>query len=48
MAFLMMKQKTKPNVFIVESLRFDDERDNRQEGKVLSQILQLNGINSEY
>ena len=35
---------TKPNVFIIESLDFDDEENNRFEGKVLSNILKLNGI----
>ena len=39
---------TKPNVFIIESLDFDDEKNNMYEGKVLSQILELNGIESEY
>jgi hypothetical protein len=39
---------TKPNVFIIESLRFDDEKEDRFEGKVLSKILSLNGIESEY
>jgi len=39
---------TKPNVFIIESLGFDDEKKDRFEGKVLSNILTLNGIESEY
>ncbi|KEI72159.1 hypothetical protein GV64_16775 [Endozoicomonas elysicola] len=39
---------SKPNVFIIESLDFDDEKSDRFEGKVLSQILKLNGIASEY
>jgi hypothetical protein len=33
--------KTKPNVFIIESLSFDNEQNNRYEGKFLSQILHL-------
>ncbi|TVO93205.1 hypothetical protein [Shewanella algae] len=39
---------SKPNVFIIESLDFEDEKSDRFEGKVLSQILKLNGIESEY
>lgn len=39
---------TKPNVFIIESLKFDDEKKDLFEGKVLSNILKLNGIESEY
>ena len=39
---------TQPNVFIIETLDFDDEKEDRFEGKVLSTILQLNGIESEY
>lgn len=39
---------TKPNVFIIETLDFDDEKADRFEGKVLSKILRLNGIESEY
>jgi len=33
---------SKPNVFIIESLRFDDEEKERFEGKIISQILHLN------
>src|SRR3989304_8337351 len=32
---------TRANVFIIESLRFDDEENKRFEGKFLSQILHL-------
>lgn len=39
---------TKPRVFIVESLRFEDEREDLFEGKVLSQILRLSGSTPEY
>ncbi len=33
----------KPEVFIIESLGFEDEKDNRFEGKILSDILYLGG-----
>ena len=39
---------SKPNVFIIESLNFEDEEDDRFEGKVLSKILKLNGVDSQY
>jgi hypothetical protein len=39
---------TKPNVFIIESLKFEDERCNRHEGEILSRILHLAGKKSEY
>lgn len=39
---------TKPRVFIVESLRFQDEREDLFEGKVLSQILRLSGSTPKY
>jgi len=39
---------TKPEVFIIESLRFDDEKNNRYEAKIISNILELNEKNSEY
>lgn len=39
---------TNPDVFIIESLRFDDEKANRFEGKMISQILTLNEKKSEY
>jgi len=40
--------KTEPRVFIVESLRFSDEKDDLFEGKVLSRILKLSGSKTEY
>lgn len=39
---------SKPDVFIIESLGFDDERDELYEGKILSNILELNGKNPIY
>jgi len=39
---------TKANVFIIESLDFDDEQNNRYEGRLLSQILHLGGKESAY
>jgi len=39
---------TVPHVFIIESVRFDDEQDDRKEGLLLSQILNLAGKASEY
>lgn len=39
---------TKANVFVIESLNFDDEKNNRYEGKFLSQILHLGGKKSIY
>ncbi|NQZ90946.1 MAG: hypothetical protein HRT97_01235 [Moritella sp.] len=39
---------SKPNVFIIESLNFEDEENDRFEGKVLSKILKLNGVDSQY
>ena len=38
----------KPEVFIIESLRLDDERNNRFEGQIISQILALSGKKCEY
>jgi len=40
--------KSKPNVFIVESLGFSDEKRNLFEGKIISQILKLSGSESKY
>lgn len=40
--------KTTPRVFIVESLRFSDEKNDLFEGKVLSQILKLSRSSTEY
>lgn len=42
------KPKTAPEVFILESLDFDDERNNRYEGKILSDVLLLCGKQPEY
>ena len=39
---------SQPEVFIIESLQFDDEEHNRFEGKVLSQILHLSNKKSLY
>jgi len=39
---------TKANVFIIESLSFNDEKNNRFEGKFLSQILHLGNKESIY
>ena len=39
---------TKLNVFIIETLKFEDEKEDMFEGKVMSKILRLNGIESEY
>mgnify|MGYP002619507055 CR=1 FL=1 len=39
---------TKPSIFIIESLTFDDEKKERFEGKFLSHILRLGGIETKY
>ncbi len=39
---------TKPEVFIIESLRFDDERADRFEGQIIKRILALSDKNCEY
>ena len=39
---------TKPQVFIIESLRFEDEQENLFEGKILSQMLKLSGSEPRY
>jgi hypothetical protein len=44
----MSKDSTVPEVFVVESLKFDDEANDRYEGKIVSNILHLNGKNSKY
>ena len=47
----MAKDKPKRShseVFIIESLHFDDEENERHEGKVLSNILKMNGKNPIY
>ena len=43
-----MGGSTKPEVFIVESLTFSDERNERTEGRIISQILALSGKQCEY
>jgi hypothetical protein len=45
---LTNSENTEPEVFIIESLNFDDEKNNRYEGKIISDILHLNGKNSKY
>lgn len=40
--------RTKPEVFIVETLSFDDEINKRHEGRILSDILALSGKQCEY
>lgn len=44
----MAKATTKPQVFIIESLKLDDEKKDRFEGRVLKQILALGGKESAY
>jgi hypothetical protein len=39
---------TKPEVFIVESLTFEDEREERFEGQIIKRILGLSGKTCEY
>ncbi len=39
---------TVPEVFIIESLEFEDEENNRYEGRIISDILHLNGKKSRY
>ena len=34
---------SQPEIFIIESLRFEDERAERFEGRIISQILALSG-----
>jgi hypothetical protein len=41
-------QKTKPEVFIIESLDADDEASNRFEGQILCDMLRLCGKNPKY
>lgn len=43
-----MSKTTKPEVFIIESLDFDDEKHDRFEGRIISQILALSGKKCEY
>lgn len=40
--------KTRPGVFIIESLDFEDEQENRFEGRILRDMLQLSGNEVEY
>jgi hypothetical protein len=40
--------KSKPRVFILESLNFSDENGDLFEGKIISQILKLSGSESQY
>jgi hypothetical protein len=40
--------KTKFSLYIIESLKFPDEKQNRLEGKILRDILQLSGHKVEY
>jgi hypothetical protein len=44
----MSKITTKPDVFIIESLDFDDEKEERFEGRIISQILALSGKSCKY
>jgi hypothetical protein len=39
---------SQPEIFIIESLEFDDERADRFEGRIISQILALSGKKCEY
>jgi len=45
---MAVSSRTHPDVFIIESLRFDDERKKRSEGEIISRILALSGKNCEY
>jgi hypothetical protein len=42
------EEKTRPGVFIIESLKFDDERKSRFEGRILRDMLTLSGKEAEY
>lgn len=44
----MSTEETTPQVFIIESLRLDDEEHERFEGRILKQILRLSGKDSSY
>ena len=39
---------SQPEIFIIESLEFDDERAERFEGRIISEILTLSGKHCEY
>ncbi|MFZ5843925.1 MAG: hypothetical protein ACOY3E_13630 [Pseudomonadota bacterium] len=41
-------QKTEPEVFILESLDFDDENESRFEGRILADVLRMCGKNPKY
>ena len=43
-----IEKSTEPKVFIIESLTFDNEEKNLFEGRILSEILMLNKIESQY
>lgn len=43
-----MNKSTKPDVFIIESLNFNDEENERFEGRIISNILHLNSKRSKY
>lgn len=47
-SILSPEMKTTPDVFIIESLRFDDEEESRGEGKFLSHILRLSERRYKY
>ena len=38
-----MSKKTLPQLFIVESLKIEDEEEHRQEGDIVSRMLRLSG-----
>jgi len=42
------KDKTKPRVFIIESLDFEDEKNKHFEGEIISKILNFSGIECKY
>ena len=43
-----MSKETKPEVFIIESLQLEDEKENLYEGQIISQILHLSGRETQY
>ncbi|RXF67965.1 hypothetical protein [Arcticibacter tournemirensis] len=43
-----IKSSTNPNVYIIESLDWDDEENNRFEGKLLADMLELSGKQPMY
>jgi hypothetical protein len=44
----MENEKTVPNVFIIESLGFEDEKDGLYEGEIISKILNFSDIKHQY